>query len=612
MNNQKNLARIEKKQNKFNKKDEKYFAKYGVHLDPDNKKESSKIKYLYKFLPYFKPERFKLIFLLFIMIALVGLSILTPTFLSKMIDYIAIGATYDAIKYALIYSGTLVALAFIYMAMDHMCLSIFTKVAHNIRIDLIEKLSRVKIAKFNETSSGEILSRINNDPNNFADEAERLILRIPTTVRQFGRLCVAFVFGWKVGLTVLIGGMFIYIFATLIVKKKITPANKLSSKTNDNYTAQSNEMIKGIRDIKSLNIFGHFFTKFRATSNHMRNAKTTAGRAGIMMEELVYGATLTIAEFALFIVCIFLIANNELSIGVLSTLLIYDFDMFNTFVSISQIGNYAQNMEVCAKRMYEIYDDSIYPKETFGATELENANGRLTFENVDFSYNEKPVFENLNFDIQPGECIGIVGRSGEGKSTILNLIPRIFDVEGGAIKIDGVNVKDLTQNSLRETVSVVPQAPYIFNMSIRDNLKLVKDDATEDELRLACQKACILDFIESKEQGFDTIVGEGGVILSGGQKQRLAIARAFLKQSKILLLDEATSALDNESQGEIKKSIQELKKTCTIVIVAHRLSTVSDCDRIFVLDNHKLLASGSHQDLMQTCEVYQNLYKQEN
>ena len=242
---------------------------------------------------------------------------------------------------------------------------------------------------------------------------------------------------------------------------------------------------------------------------------------------------------------------------------------------------------------------------------MQNAQGGVEFKNVAFSYNDEKVFEDLNLKIKPGECVGFVGKSGEGKSTILSLIPRLYDVDAGSVLIDGVDVRDLTKDSLRETVSVVSQSPYIFNMSIKENLKLVKPDATDAEIEDACKRAAIWDFIQSKPEGLNTMVGEGGVVLSGGQKQRIAIARAFLKQSRILLLDEATSALDNESQAEVKKAIKNMQKTCTIVIVAHRLSTVQDCDKIFVLENHKIVGKGSHEKLKQSCKAYKNLYKQE-
>jgi ATP-binding cassette subfamily B protein len=260
--------------------------------------------------------------------------------------------------------------------------------------------------------------------------------------------------------------------------------------------------------------------------------------------------------------------------------------------------------------MDEILNPEEYPKESFGTKELKNAAGNVEFNHVDFGYGDKNIFKDLSFNVKAGETVGIVGRSGEGKTTILNLLPRFYDVSKGNIKIDGINIQELTQESLRNTVSIVPQSPYIFNVSIRDNLLYAKPDATQDEIEDACKKAALHDFIISKPDGYDTFVGEGGVVLSGGQKQRLAIARALLKKSKILLLDEATSALDNETQQKIKKAIANIGTECTVIIVAHRLTTVEDCDKILVLSNHRIEAEGTHKQLLKKCEVYRELYTQ--
>ena len=194
--------------------------------------------------------------------------------------------------------------------------------------------------------------------------------------------------------------------------------------------------------------------------------------------------------------------------------------------------------------------------------------------------------------------IAIVGKSGEGKSTILKLISKGYSVDSGKVLIDNYNINDLSEKS-----------PYIFNLSIKDNIKLANPDTTDEEIIDVCKKAQIHDVIESMEDGYDTLVGENGVILSGGQKQRIAIARALIKKSKIILLDEATSSLDNSNQEKIKNVIKELSKDHTVIIVAHRLSTIVDADNIFVVDKHKICASGTHIELMNNCEEYKNLYE---
>ena len=261
--------------------------------------------------------------------------------------------------------------------------------------------------------------------------------------------------------------------------------------------------------------------------------------------------------------------------------------------------------------MNELFSEDKYPQEKFGKSELKHYSGEIRFKKVSFKYEDEIVLDNISFEVPAGKSLGIVGKSGEGKSTILSLINRLNDCESGQILLDDIDNRELTEEALRTNVCLVPQTPYIFNTTIRENLLYAKPDATEEELKTALQKAQIYDFIMSKPEGLDIMVGEGGIVLSGGQRQRLALARAFLKDSKLILLDEATSALDNKNQEDVKKVIAQMKDKCTFIIVAHRLSTIVDCDEIIVLDNHKIIAKGKHDELMETCPQYSDLYKLE-
>lgn len=217
----------------------------------------------------------------------------------------------------------------------------------------------------------------------------------------------------------------------------------------------------------------------------------------------------------------------------------------------------------------------------------------------------------MSFEIDPNQKVAFVGKSGAGKTTIFSLITKLYSIDEGEILLDGHNINDLTRDSLRDNMSIITQNPYIFNFSIKDNLLLAKENASMREIRKACKMACIDDFIMSLPEKYDTMVGENGVILSGGQKQRLAIARALLMKTEIILFDEATSALDNETQSEIQNAIDNLKGEYTVLIVAHRLSTVIDSDKIFVVDDGKIIDSGSHKELLKKSEFYRNLYEKD-
>ena len=265
------------------------------------------------------------------------------------------------------------------------------------------------------------------------------------------------------------------------------------------------------------------------------------------------------------------------------------------------------------QKIREILKNKLYQDESFGNIELNNPKGYITFNNVEFKYysNEDYTLNNLNLNLEPHKKIAIVGKSGNGKSTIFNLLCRYFDPTNGSISIDNINILDLTEKSLRSNISIIRQSPFLFNISIIDNFRLVKENATLKEIKEVCQKAYIHDYIMSLPKQYNTIIGEGGVNLSGGQKQRIAIARTLLLNTQIILFDEATSALDNESQEYIKKTIDNLTKDHTIIIVAHRLSTIIDADIIHIIDKGTLVASGTHQELLKTNEIYQTLYQKE-
>ena len=248
----------------------------------------------------------------------------------------------------------------------------------------------------------------------------------------------------------------------------------------------------------------------------------------------------------------------------------------------------------------------------------------FTFRNVSFSYSLKEedaegkaedpgqwIFRHLNLTIHGGEKIAIVGKSGQGKSTLFNLLLRYFDASKGTIELNGMNIKDISEKSLRDNISVIRQAPYLFNSTILDNFKIVDENVTLKKVREVAKKAYIDDYIMSLPNKYDTVIGEGGVNLSGGQKQRIAIARTLLKDTKVILFDEATSSLDNESQEYVKKTIDDLVKTHTIIIVAHRLSTIMDADLIYVIDEGKVSDFGTHESLMKSSKLYKKLYSPE-
>ena len=281
--------------------------------------------------------------------------------------------------------------------------------------------------------------------------------------------------------------------------------------------------------------------------------------------------------------------------------------------NLTSMNRMYQKLFVSLRRINEITDNTLYNDDEFGLVNIKSPVGKITFDNVTFNYpNEEITLKNLSVVFETGKKIAIVGRSGQGKSTLFNLITRIFDTEDGNIYLDDVNIKDLTEESLRRNISVIRQEPFLFNRTIKDNFKVVKPNITLKEIKKYCKMAYLDDYIESLPNKYNTKLGEGGVNLSGGQKQRLSIARALAKESKVILFDEATSALDNESQSYIKKVIDDLVKNHTIIIVAHRLSTIVDADVIYVVDKGRISDSGTHKELLDKSKVYKTLYENED
>ena len=394
---------------------------------------------------------------------------------------------------------------------------------------------------------------------------------------------------------------------------KIKKSQENIKKESDAYVKVATENITGIREIKSLGITSIIEENISKVIHKLFNHT-----AKVRKYERWYYALNNLAYFLIQFLILFTTGKafleGTISLSIFLMMETYIWRIDEVVESISDFGVSFNKVTVSLKRINEILNNKLYQDEKYGNQVLNNAKGIIEFKNVRFKYkeNENYTLNNLNLKITPHKKIAIVGKSGNGKSTIFNLLLRYFDPTKGEITLDEINLKDLTKESLRNNISIIRQSPFIFNLSILDNFKLVKPDVTLENVRSFCKKAYIDDYIMSLPEQYNTIIGEGGINLSGGQKQRLAIARTLLLNTKIILFDEATSALDNESQEFIKKTIDNLVKDHTIIIVAHRLSTIMDADEIHVIEQGKLIASGPHQELLKTCKSYQTLYQSES
>lgn len=471
-----------------------------------------------------------------------------------------------------------------------------------------EKVGLLPARAFEEKSSGEFINRITNDSSTIADSF-RQILRITISLFTCAIVFIYICFNsWVVALEVII-----YLVLFYIISHKYLPSikekQKEINKEKDRAVAEVSESVRGIREIRALGIRKSMNDNFK---NIVRNIYFKINKQ--MITERNYNAWIYILnctlEFVIFTTCIVLIINKTGSFAFFMAMTYYVYRFMNTIELMMNLSTSIQKMKVSIERLSEILDNKLYKDEKFGIVSKTDILGNIEFKNITFKYpnEKKEIFEEFNLTIPTGKKVAIVGKSGQGKTTIFNLLLRYFDPDAGVILVDDIPIEDFTEDSLRENIAIIRQEPFIFNKTILENLKIIDPYMSLKKIRNACKLAEIDEYIMSLPNKYDTMIGEGGINLSGGQKQRLAIARALLKNSKIILFDEATSALDNENQSKIKQAIDNLVKDHTIIIVAHRLSTIIDADVIYLIDGGKVVASGTHKQLLKKSSIYKNLY----
>jgi len=484
----------------------------------------------------------------------------------------------------------------------------FTK---NVSKDLYHKVSSLPAIAFEKMGIGEIINRVYTDPDRVMELLRSLIRLICKSLVVIFVIVMCFSISIVLGLEVVIFG-FIMGFISYKFFPKIKNTQSEIKKDSDEYVRCATENVTGIREIKALGIKKRIekimFYKIDSLFNKTKRIKRYEV-AYYNINNFIY----FLLQFIILASCGYFVVQGKIAYSIFIVIESYIWRIDDVVESLSDFGVNYNKIKVSLTRIDEIINNKLYSDEKFGKKKLDNIKGIIEFKNVSFRYNDEEdnVLRNLNLRINPNKKIAIVGKSGNGKSTLFNLLLRYFDSSEGIISIDGVNIKNLTEESLRNNISIIRQAPFLFNMSIVDNLRLVKEDASLDEIKDVCRRAYIDEYIEGLPNGYDTIIGEGGINLSGGQKQRLAIARTLLINTKIILFDEATSALDNKSQEYIKRTIDDLVKDHTVIIVAHRLSTISDADVINVIDKGQLVASGSHDSLLKESSVYRELYSTE-
>lgn len=587
--------------------------KRGTALEPEekrklNKQNLSKLGGIFRFLMPYRWAFFSgLIFLLFS-----SLTLLTFPFVAgKLIDTAQGGewVVSDVNSIALILIGILAVQSIFSFFRVWLFAWVSERSMRDIRSALYSRLVRLPMSFFDKRRTGELISRITSDVSQLQDT-------FSTTLAELFRQVITLVAG--IGfllfntpkLTLFMLGTFpVLILIAMVFGKFI---RRLSKKTQDELAAANvivEETLQSITTVKS-------FVGESYESN--RYSKGLEKVLGVALTTAKYrGAFISFIIFALFggIVGVMwygasLVASGEMSVGELVSFVLYTTFIGGSIAGLGDIYSLLQKAIGSSERVLEILDEKA--EEESGITST-NFLGEIQFEKVRFRYPTRPeveVLKEVSFNIKPGEKVALAGHSGAGKSTIIQLLSRFYEVDQGSIQVDGREVKDWDLKALRSKIGIVPQEVLLFGGSIRENIAYAKPEASEEEIILAAKKANAWQFIVQFPEGLDTLVGERGVKLSGGQRQRVAIARAILKDPAILILDEATSSLDAESESLVQEALDELMKGRTTLIIAHRLATIRKVDCIYVLSEGKIVEQGSHQELLQnSAGFYSNLVR---